>query len=247
MKKIICIAISVLTICLCMFGCGKNNIEENTTTVKENLTANQQTTISDSIQNTYEDIGGGNILQDKYRICYYDIPRQFASLVDEEELDKWEDELYSIPINDRNQMVMMLYVRDFNIEREDFDKANENWANWISQKMNEVPVMNPQDYTNQEMWEVYNADIIYTFDDEIINAYYLSHSYPFLYESEYENAVLAGEYRTQTTDFYFPELDSHSCVSLRGFEYPEETTIASVETTTEKEETTMILSEVITE
>ncbi len=251
MRKIFNTVATLLILSICLFGCNKNNIEENITTTDIQIeqteatkvtTANLETPISDSTQNAQTDIGGGMILQDKYRVCYYDIPRQFASLVNEEELKDWENELYSVKINDRNQMVMKCFIQDFNISRKDFDKANENWANWISQ-IGEVPVMNPKDYVNQEIWEVYNADIIYTFDDEIINKYYLSPSYPFLYESEYEDAVRAGTYKTQTTDFYFPELDSHSCVSLRGFEYPEEVTVAPTEEatatlTTETEETT---------
>ena len=61
--------------------------------------------------------------------------------------------------------------------------------------------MNPQDFANQETDEVYNADIIYTFDDELINNYYLSHEYPFVYISDYENAVSDGTYQTRTTDW----------------------------------------------
>ncbi len=48
------------------------------------------------------------------------------------------------------------------------------------------------------MYEIYNADIIYTFDDEIINEYYLSGEYPYVYPDEFEEAVENGEYTPQT-------------------------------------------------
>ncbi|MBQ2973508.1 MAG: hypothetical protein IJE19_04060, partial [Clostridia bacterium] len=50
-------------------------------------------------------------------------------------------------------------------------------------------------------YEIYNADIIYTFDDEIINEYYLTPDYPYCAEFEYKNALEAGVYQTRTTDW----------------------------------------------
>ncbi len=238
MKKIISI-ILVMILTLCMFGCGKNNVENGSTTaiptVKTEATKSAAEIsaegVSDLTPSKTTDEGGGTILPDKYRLCYYNVPYHFSILIDKEEFVKWQEEVYTVQPNDTNQMIIKRFVEDFNISREVFDETNHAMALKLSKEMEVVPVMNPQDYTNQEMWEVYNADIIYTFDDEIINAYYLSHPYPFLYESEYEDAVLAGTYRTQTTDFYFPELDSHSSFLLRGFEYPEEATVADEPTT----------------
>ncbi len=267
MKKTINIVITILTLSLCLFGCNKNNSKENTVITTEvqieqaqltnTTTLYTQIPISELKTVDQADVGDGDILQDKYRVCYYSIPYQFSLLVDSEELKKWEDKVYIVQPNETNEMVIKRFVQDFNISREDFDKANNKDALIISTDMDEVPIMNPKDFLEQEVYEVYNADIIYTFDDEIINEYYLSHTYPFGLEDDYVNAVLAGEYKTQTTDFYFPELDSHSSIDLRGFEYSEETTVASVETTaittevlTEQateEETTIAASEVITE
>ena len=63
------------------------------------------------------------------------------------------------------------------------------------------PIMNPQDFANQEIYEVYNADIIYTFDNEIINEYYLTPDYPYCADFEYEAAVERGEYKSQTEEW----------------------------------------------
>lgn len=108
---------------------------------------------------------------------YYGIPAQFARLVDSDELRAWEEDIYQIYPNETNQMVMKRFIQDFNISREDFEKANYEFAEWISIDLEAVAVMNPKDYINQGIYEVYNGDIIYTFDDEIINEYYLSGDY----------------------------------------------------------------------
>ena len=94
---------------------------------------------------------------------------------------------------------MKIFVEEYNVPREKFDAANAEWARIVKERLYGTPVINPQDFVNQEFNEVYNADIIYTFDDEIINEYYLSHDYPYCYESEYEKAVEDGLYTPQTT------------------------------------------------
>ena len=91
------------------------------------------------------------------------------------------------------------------------------------------PIMNPQDFANQEIYEVYNGDIIYTFDDEIINNYYLSHDYPFCYESEYEEAVANGTYETRTTDW----IDVEQMEAEINAKYGTQETTAVTETTAE--------------
>lgn len=89
--------------------------------------------------------------------------------------------------------------------------------------------MNPQDFANQEIYEVYNGDIIYTFDDEIINNYYLSHDYPFCYASEYEEAVANGTYETRTTDW----IDVDQMEAEINAKYGAQETAAVIETTAE--------------
>ncbi len=230
MKKII----TVLTICILLFGLAscadKKGVEQTTTSPSvsasvENSTekTKDKTTvpITNSQENISNDVGGGEILQDKYRVRYYNITTEFAKLADPVEVRAWEEKIYEVYPNETNEMIMKRFIQDFNISREDFDKANHELAKSFSE-MEEVPTVNPKDYLNQEIFEVYNGDIIYTFDDEIINEYYLSSKYPFCYQDEYENAVLSGTYKTQTTDFYF-DYDDHSTVKLRGYQIAETT------------------------
>lgn len=230
MKKILTVLlISVLLFSL--VSCAdKNDNEQTTTSTSVSVENNTETTVNKTTEqatngqeNISNDVGGSDILQDKYRVRYYHVTASFIRLVDENDFRAWQEKIYEIYPNETNEMVMKRFVQDFNISREDFDKANHELALSFSQELQEAPMMNPKDYLNQEIYEVYNADIIYTFDDEIINEYYLSGEYPFCYQDEYENAVLSGAYKTQTTDFYF-DYDDHSTVKLRGYEYVEDET-----------------------
>lgn len=146
--------------------------------------------------------GGGTMKQQRYRINYYDVPAPFVDLVGRKEYGAWYDQ-YILPYeqDDRNEMLMKQFIQHFHISREAFDKANLRWAILIRDKLDAVPKLSPKDYWDQETEEVYNADIIYTFDDEIINSYYLSPKYPFENVLEYEDAVAAGEYTSQTEEW----------------------------------------------
>ncbi|MBR3781060.1 MAG: hypothetical protein IKK63_07670 [Clostridia bacterium] len=253
MKKIL----TVLIICVLMFGlvscADKKDTDQTTTSTSVSVENNTETTVNKTTEqatngqeNISNDVGGSDILQDKYRVRYYNITTEFAKLADPIEVRAWEEKIYEVSPNETNEMVIKRFVQDFDISREDFDKANHELALSFSQELQEAPMMNPKDYLNQEIYEVYNADIIYTFDDEIINEYYLSGEYPFCYQDEYENAVLSGEYKTQTTDFYF-DYDDHSTVKLRGYQYDDEiqsTKFAGIpEETTLPEQTEAVTTE----
>ena len=73
-------------------------------------------------------------------------------------------------------MLMVSYIKHFNITREQFDEASKNREklfeknNWT---MLVYPFENDGEYSyDDEAYEIYNADIIYTFDNDIINEYY---------------------------------------------------------------------------
>ena len=89
--------------------------------------------------------------------------------------------------------------------------------------------MNPQDFANQEIYEVYNGDIIYTFEDEIINEYYLTQDYPFCSDDECEYALKNGTYKTRTTDW----VDVDQMEAEINAKYGTQETTAVTETTAE--------------
>lgn len=206
MKRINILVIT-LFILLSFVACTSKESNKATNLTETTLTTEIQATNSTIEKNTFEnkennqndDIGGGELTLQKYRSIYYCIPSPFWDIVDENSRENIYGDYWEQPYSEINIMRMRIFVEEYNVPREKFDAANAEWARIVKEKLYGTPVINPQDYANQEFDEVYNADIIYTFDDEIINEYYLSHDYPYCYESEYEEAVENGLYTTQTT------------------------------------------------
>ncbi len=157
----------------------------------------------DELETSYEDngIGDGVVELRKYRMCYYNIPAPFAKLVGRDVSDEWELEYgktHNVILSDR--MLMVDFIKEFDISKEDFERANLELAKFWTRNGDSI-FRGPRDYANQEFKEIYNADIIYTFDDEIINAYYLGFDYPYIYDVEFEEAVANGEYTSQTEEW----------------------------------------------
>ena len=102
-----------------------------------------------------------------FRECYYHIPGVFWRLVEPNRPD---------PTWVANEMLLATYVKYHNIAKEDFIEAVQQEYEWIVENGYDI-------YSEGD--ELPNADIIYTFDNEIINAYYRR-----------ENPVVPEEYRT---------------------------------------------------
>lgn len=106
--------------------------------------------------------------QRKYRIAYYQIWGEFTELLSEEEYQdymEWVDqkakkEGYG---EFQNEMLLVSFVKRYEIPREAFNRAVEKY------------IANSKAATcdlSSEVYEVPNGDIIYTFDNEVINRYY---------------------------------------------------------------------------
>lgn len=107
----------------------------------------------------------------KYRDIYYREPWFLYDLVDSDEWNNWCIEVI-LPHTENNiepqEMYTVSFVKHFKISKEDFIAAAEKRKNEIEMK-HEL-------YGHEigtEGQEIHNADIIYTFDNEIINNYYL--------------------------------------------------------------------------
>lgn len=248
MKKVISVFLIIAVVMFCIVGCKNSSLKE---TVTQN-TVIQDIPLSTNVKNTEKatgtDIGGGEIVQEKYRQCYYNITYQLSLLVDKDELRSWEKEVLSKDPNDINEMVVKLFVQHFNISKEDFEKANLELAKVLYDPNSPPPSMNPKDYINQEMFEIYNADIIYTFNDDIINEYYLSGDYPFVYESDYEEALLNGEYTSRTTDWIdIEQMEAEIIAKYGEAEIVTTVTNENITTVTETETLTETITETTTE
>ena len=219
-KRLLSLTSIIIAVLLTLAGCKSNSATE-TVTEKTNVSeieeisydSDSSTSIVDSSASkdnketdlSQNDVGGAVAGLLKYRACYYNVPKPFADLVDKKTYNEWSDEY--LESYDGNQgyndgMAIKAFVQQFDISREQFDKANLELARLIK-SINGKPCMNPKDFANQETDEVYNGDIIYTFDDEIINEYYMGHPeefYPYWYADEFEKAVEEG-YTPRTTDW----------------------------------------------
>ena len=101
----------------------------------------------------------------QFRVLFYGLYSPYSSLTGFEEHNKFGEKYFeSHPFEiEIQEMLLVTYVKYFNIPREDFEKALEEdwqqkkeWGFDMAQEGNELP----------------NPDILYTFDNEIINAYY---------------------------------------------------------------------------
>jgi hypothetical protein len=98
----------------------------------------------------------------EYRFVYYRIPNTVLFLVDDKVAKRaWLEENGS-PVSPQT-MLIAAFVKYFNIPKEDFVRVIE--------ENRQASIDMGQDL-NDEMNELPNPDIIYTFDNEIINYYY---------------------------------------------------------------------------
>jgi len=106
----------------------------------------------------------GNEWEYLYRVVYYNVPWEVCELADDDgfSLNLDGDDLN--PFGPEPEMVMVAFIKHYEIKKEDFTYAVQRIYNWC--------IGNGFDDIYAEGNELPNADIIYTFDNEIINAYY---------------------------------------------------------------------------
>lgn len=238
MRKVLCLVLSVV-ICfsaICLISACDKETKENLTTTNSSLTtisnliSTTSTLSNQQITNNESDVGGGVLRVYKYRDMFYGVPVSFVNLVGKETYFQWEETIDAT--SSAETMVMSQFVQHFGITREQFDKANLEWAKGIRDNLHGVPCINPKDYANQMTDEVFNADIIFSFDDDLIREYYLSPDYPYLYDIEFEEAVERGEYTSQTEEWVDVEAMEAEIIAKYG-----EAEIVTEATTSEQTET----------
>lgn len=102
-----------------------------------------------------------------YRRIYAIVPKQFTWLVDADEYRLWESRVKA-----SGGMAMMQFVEHFNISEEDFDAANEAYAAYLDSCYIDGHLDGIPETVQEEKREIFNTDIIYTFDREKIDEYY---------------------------------------------------------------------------
>lgn len=192
--KLPAVSFIVISMLFSFFGCGKSTTdfsvvneetEKSVTSEKTNAFNSNAGGVPEERKSLYDEY--------KYRALYYSVPDPFINLVDRDAFWNWfenETPYRQYPLEDVEEMAIVAFIKEFDISREDFDKANEKHKQ-ILLEYGGMAVMNPgadDPYYDRdiESHEIFNADIIYTFDNEIINAYYL-------YVDPYENESSTAE------------------------------------------------------
>lgn len=104
----------------------------------------------------------------KYRQIYYKIDYRFHLLLTREQRDDWNDftKEYGKATNYgeyAEEMYLVTMIKRYNIPREACQKVVDELYKWAEERR--------YDLTREDN-EIVNLDIIYTFDNEIINHYY---------------------------------------------------------------------------
>ena len=108
-------------------------------------------------------------LKGLYRPIYYSMGITYIKLVGKETYNEWENSRSEEERN--NECIAVSFVKRFNIKREDIEQANkEKIAIW-----EEAGV----DLMANAAYEVYDVDLIYTFDNEKINEFFLWENGPY--------------------------------------------------------------------
>jgi hypothetical protein len=98
-----------------------------------------------------------------FRVTYYRMPGTLGDLAGEDGYRFLEELAINADGKELSEMCMVSYIKRFQIPRETFEKTIEEWKDFC--------LSMGHDLTAEE-FELPNADIIYTFDNEIINEYY---------------------------------------------------------------------------
>lgn len=107
----------------------------------------------------------------KFRDCYYWGQSVLYDLVDNEAFGEWYNAVVQPDIDSNaepQEMYTVSFVKYFQISRDDFDRCCEAKR----ERMESLRDEHGHDITGEGA-EIPNGDIIYTFDNEIINSYYL--------------------------------------------------------------------------
>jgi len=99
----------------------------------------------------------------QFRAAFYHIPMQILTLVSADDRRVWHDTRG----RDSSTMLVVDFIQFFDISREDFENALDSIRRG-AQRLAEDGYIN----INDEMHEVFNADIIFTFDHDIIRYFY---------------------------------------------------------------------------
>ena len=159
-------AIAIIALIL-LAGCGVNTAERDTPDIDTGTQVAADTL--DSVPQDFEKaIGGDWDDLGAYRPIHSVMGKPFADLVGRDAyfelyLSRSEEEM-------ENECIAVAYIKEFNVSKEDFERANEELRQiWIS-----IGV----DPEKSSAYELFPVDLIYSFDIDAINEYFLWENSP---------------------------------------------------------------------
>lgn len=174
MNRKILVFLEVLVL-VTTFGCAtidNTQVDAPTTVTIESTTTEpeQEKILSafvDDAEHEHEDTDGWGV--DKYRPIYYDLAGPFADIVGRSECDKWEAARNFE--ESQNECIAVSFIKFFNVKKEDFEQANE--------KLGSIWLETGSTAEDNAIYEIYDVELIYTFDNEKINEFYLWENGPY--------------------------------------------------------------------
>ena len=111
----------------------------------------------------------------RHRPLFYHMPAPFVNLVGREIFIEWR---HARSQEEReNESIAVSFVRDFNISREDFERANEELRQaWERSMVWERAAITGEMSSRHELYDV---DLIFSMDNETINNFFLWENSPF--------------------------------------------------------------------
>lgn len=103
-----------------------------------------------------------------FRSIYSVIPQSFIALVDYNDFVEW-----SADVKSENGMAIAQFAEHFGISKEAFDSANRSYAKYIYETYGMMPLYKAS-YPENEKYEIFKTELIYTSDREAIDGYYRS-------------------------------------------------------------------------
>lgn len=103
---------------------------------------------------------------DGFRSIYSVIPQHFINLVSYEDFIAWSASAVS-----DDGMAIVQFVEHFGIPKEDFDRANRDYAKHIYNFYGTAPLYKTSD-KEHEIYEIFDTELIYSFDRAKIDEHY---------------------------------------------------------------------------
>ena len=143
-----------------------NDVDENNIAQDISESNADSTEATDLITNT--DNIDSEVEFEKYRLIYYNLPVPFANLVGHDVYLDW----YGARSTEErdNECAAVSFIKYFDITQREFERANEELRElWTSVDAS------PEKCSN---YEIYPVELIFTFNNELINEYFLWENSP---------------------------------------------------------------------